>query len=50
MGKRGKSSFFFIVHDYIGEQKINYLGFKIALVDFHAYYYCFYEMSIVFWV
>jgi hypothetical protein len=50
MGKRGKSSFFFIVHDYVGGQRNNYLGFKIALVDFHAYYYYFYVMSIVFCV
>jgi hypothetical protein len=31
MGKRGKSSFFFIVHDYVGEQRNNYLGLKICL-------------------
>jgi hypothetical protein len=37
MGRRGKSSFFLVVHDYVGEhheQRNNYLGFKIALVDF----------------
>ncbi len=50
---RGKSSLFFVVHDCVGEhgeEKNNYLGFKIALVDFHAYYYCLCVMLLVFLV
>ncbi len=53
MGIIGKSSFLFVVHDCVGghvEQKNNYVGFEIALVDFHAYYYCFCVMLIVLWV
>jgi hypothetical protein len=53
MGKRGKSSFLFLVHEFVGEhgeQRKNYIGFKISLGNFHAYYYCLCAMSIVFWV
>jgi hypothetical protein len=53
MGIIGKSSFLFVVHDCggeHGEQRNNYVGFEIALVDFHAYYYCFCVMSIFLWV
>jgi hypothetical protein len=49
MGRRGKSSFLFVVHECVDEhveQRNIYLGFKIALVDFHAYYYCLCVMSI----
>jgi hypothetical protein len=34
MDKRGKSSFLFVVHEFVGEygeQRNNYLGFKITL-------------------
>jgi hypothetical protein len=51
MGKKGKSSFLFVVHECVGEhgeQRNNYLGFKIALSDFHVYYYCLCVMLIVF--
>jgi hypothetical protein len=51
MGRRGKSSFLFVVHECVGEhgeQWNIYLGFKIALVDFHAYCYCLCVMSFFF--
>ncbi len=53
MGRRGKTSFLFVVHECVGEhgeQKNNYLGFKIALGDFHAHYYYLCVMLVIFWV
>jgi hypothetical protein len=50
MGRRGKSSLLFVVHECVGEhgeQRNNCLWFKIALGDFHAYYYCLCVMSII---
>jgi hypothetical protein len=51
MGRRGKSSFLFVVHECVGEQGEeinNYLRFQISLGDFHVYHYCLCVMSIIF--
>jgi hypothetical protein len=53
MGRRGKFSFLFVVHECVGEhgeQKNNYLGFKFVLGDFHVYCYCLCVMSNIFWI